>query len=307
MSTPRVSIGLPVYNGSNFLTSALDSLLAQTYLDFELIISDNASTDTTEEVCRDYASSDARIRYFRQRTNLGSSPNHNFVVDKARAPYFKWSAHDDEYRPELIARCVEVLDAEYAVVLCHGHMGYIDGDGHLLGRYEYVAKTDSPSAPERFKSLLHTDGGDDMYGLIRTAVLRRGHGMNSYHHPGRPFTAELALYGRFHQVPELLYLRRDHPDRGDRTATITELSAKLDPRRAHQSSSRLVLDYLNAYLVAVRTAPLSSADRRRCYWYFYRWLAAHGLPARRRRVDNAVFEPEGDLRSAGMTHPPSPQ
>lgn len=286
--TPRVSIGLPVYNGENFLSHALDSLLAQTFTDFELIISDNASTDATGDICLSYADRDKRIRYFRQPENIGSSPNHNFVVAQARAPYFKWTAHDDEYRPELVAKCVEVLDREFDVVLCHADMGYIDADGEFLGGYDYIAATDSPSAPERFRSLLLTDGGDDMYGVIRTAVMRRVHGMNSFHHPGRPWTAEVSLYGRFHQVPELLYLRRDHPARGDRTSTISALSAKLDPARARQSSARLMAEYIGAYFVAVRTAPLSAADRRRCYRYLVQWLAGHGGPARRRRVDNVV-------------------
>lgn len=289
-ATPRVTIGLPVYNGANYLAHAIDCLLAQTLTDFELVISDNASTDDTADICRDYAERDDRIRYFRQSSNIGSSPNHNFLVDQARAPYFKYAAHDDEYKPELIRRCVEVLDERPDVVLCHAHMGYIDDQGRFLGRYHYVAATDAPTAPERLRSLLVTDGGDDMYGVIRTDVLRRIHPLDSFHHPGRVFSAELALHGRFHQVPELLYLRRDHPARGDRTKTIAALGANLDPRRAHQSSARMVADYVRAYFTAVHQAPLSPADRRRCYLCLVRWLAGHGLPARRRRVDNLVIE-----------------
>ena len=104
-SVPRLSIGLPVYNGEDFLAESLDSLLGQTYEDFELIISDNASTDGTADICRRYAKQDSRIRYIRQPRNLGCAPNHNVLVQYARGELFKWVSHDDLYGRELIERC----------------------------------------------------------------------------------------------------------------------------------------------------------------------------------------------------------
>ena len=95
---PRLSIGLPVYNGDRYLANALDALLGQSYKDFELIISDNASTDKTPEICRRYEKLDARVRYCRQLRNIGSTPNHNFVVAEARGELFKWASYDDLYR-----------------------------------------------------------------------------------------------------------------------------------------------------------------------------------------------------------------
>ena len=96
---PTVSIGMPVYNGVPFLNEALDSILAQTYRDFELVISDNASTDETESICRAYAASDPRIRYYRQQENLGAMPNFNRVCELSRGQYFKWAACDDVCSP----------------------------------------------------------------------------------------------------------------------------------------------------------------------------------------------------------------
>ena len=107
---PRVSIGMPVFNGENYLAEALDSLLTQTFSDFELIISDNASTDKTEEICRAYAVRDQRIRYFRNQENLGASRNYNRVFELSSGEYFKWAAHDDLCAPEFLGRCVDVLD-----------------------------------------------------------------------------------------------------------------------------------------------------------------------------------------------------
>jgi glycosyltransferase involved in cell wall biosynthesis len=271
-ASPRLTVGLPVYNGQNFLTESLDALLAQTYTDFELIISDNASTDATEEICREYAARDPRIRYVRQPVNIGANPNHNFVVQVARGEFLKWASHDDLYAPQLLESCVEALDERRDVVLAHAHMAIVDAQGGLVEKYDYRIETDSPDAPTRFRSLLWTDGGDDQYGVIRTDVLRRVTPIASYHNPGRTLVAELALHGPFHQVPEVMYFRRDHPGRGDRRGSINAICENLDPNRRGQSSSRLVAEYLAGYVAAIRRAPLSAADRRRCYQYYLEWL-----------------------------------
>lgn len=109
---PQVSIGMPVYNGEPFIREALDSLLAQTFTDFELIISDNASTDGTEAICREYAAKDARIRYVRQVENRGAMPNFQFVLDEALGEYFMWAAADDVWLPKFIETCVKLLKTD---------------------------------------------------------------------------------------------------------------------------------------------------------------------------------------------------
>src|SRR6185369_4346332 len=107
---PSVSIGLPVYNGVNYLRQALDSLLAQTFGDWELILSDNGSTDATESICREFAARDGRIRYLREPVNRGATWNFNRVFELSRAPLFRWAAHDDVCSPELLERCVAALE-----------------------------------------------------------------------------------------------------------------------------------------------------------------------------------------------------
>jgi glycosyltransferase involved in cell wall biosynthesis len=294
---PRVSIGLPVYNGENFLEEALDALLAQTFTDFELIVSDNASTDRTEDICRAYADRDDRIRYIRQPQNMGGARNQTFVLDLARAPLFKWAAHDDLYGPELIERCVEILDREPDVVLCHADMAIIDASGALVEEYDYTMATDSPRPSVRFRSLLRTDGGDDEYGVARTSVLRAVRPIGSFYQPGRPFVAEVALHGPFHQVRDRLFFRRDHPDRGDRTPSLSGLSAKLDPGRAGQSSLRLRLEYLWAYFGVVGRSPISVLEKARCYGALAGWILARAVgrvpvvASRRRTADAADSSP----------------
>jgi glycosyltransferase involved in cell wall biosynthesis len=119
-AVPRVSIGLPVYNGEDYLAEALEALLGQSYEDFELIISDNASTDGTPEICRRYEKQDSRICYVHQPRNIGLAPNHNFVVGLARGDLFRWAAHDDLYGRDLLKRCVDALDEHPQFALAHG-------------------------------------------------------------------------------------------------------------------------------------------------------------------------------------------
>lgn len=108
---------MPVYNGGAFIREALDSLLAQTFTDFELIISDNASTDGTEAICREYAVKDARIRYVRQAENCGVLANFQFVLDEAVGEYFMWAAADDRRHPDFIRMAETVLNTESEVGL----------------------------------------------------------------------------------------------------------------------------------------------------------------------------------------------
>ncbi len=213
---PRLTIGLPVYNGERYLAEAIDALLGQTYKDFELIISDNASTDGTADICRRYAQLDSRVRYIRQPKNIGLAPNHNVVVEQARGELFKWAANDDLYARELVERCIAALDEYPDVVLAHCWTARIDGSGNVTRAYKYPLNTSSPRAPERFRSLLFDSGGDDDYGVIRTSVLRQTAMQESYHHADHTIIAELALYGRFYQVPDWLYFRRDHLERAER-------------------------------------------------------------------------------------------
>jgi glycosyltransferase involved in cell wall biosynthesis len=280
---PRLTIGLPVYNGENFVSESIDTLLAQTFTDFELIISDNASTDGTEEICRGYAAEDSRIRYLRQSHNIGAAPNHNFLIQQARAKLFKWAAHDDLFAPELVARCVSMMDDRPELALCHSYMAIVDERGKVIEEYDYRLATDSPHAPERFRSLLLTEGGDDFYGVIRTDVMRRIAPHDSYHNAGRKLVAEIALYGPFHQVPEVMFFRREHPGRGDLLGSVRAVCANLDPRRRSHSTARLVGEYVLSYATAIRRAPLSASDRRRCYRYFVEWLGRRTLvkPLRR--------------------------
>jgi glycosyltransferase involved in cell wall biosynthesis len=282
---PRLSIGLPVYNGEDYLGQSLDALLGQTYGDFELIISSNASTDATDDICRSYEAQDSRVRFFRQPTNIGAAPNHDFVFQQSRGELFKWASGDDLYARDLLSRCIALLDEHPEAVLSHSWTAAIDGDGNVIQALEYPLATASPSAPDRLRSMLFSGDAlpgaicaDDFYGVIRSDVLRRVKPHGSFYHADQVFMAELALHGPFLQVPEWLYFRRHHPGRAHQAnPTVSTWCANLDPRRANRlrhPTARLVGEYVAGYFAAVRRAPLTPAERRACYGVLVRWTGS---------------------------------
>jgi len=279
-TAPRLTIGLPVYNGEKYIAESLDALLGQSYTDFELIISDNASTDSTGDICRQYEKQDSRVRYVRQPQNIGLAPNHNFVVYEARGELFKWAANDDLYARDLLKLCIEALDDYPQVVLAHSWTAKIDSSGTVTDAYEYPLTTATPRAPERFRSILFDSGGDDDYGIMRTEVLRRTAMKESYHHADHTIVAELGLHGPFYQVPDWLYFRREHLGQSGR-ATMRSRCANMEPRRADRlrhPAVRLYGEYVWGYIAGIRRAPLSAADRRECYRYLAQWFASRARP-----------------------------
>ncbi|HEV3381267.1 MAG TPA: glycosyltransferase family 2 protein [Trebonia sp.] len=291
--TPRLSIGLPVYNGEKYVAESIDALLGQSYTNFELIISDNASTDATGDICRRYAKEDSRVRYFRQPQNIGLAPNHNFVVVTATGELFKWAANDDLYATDLVERCVAALDENPGVVLAHSWTAKIDDSGTVTEAFEYPMTTSSPWAPERFRSVLFDSGGDDDYGVMRIDVLRRTAMKESYHHADHTIIAEIALHGAFYQVPDWLYFRREHSGQSGR-ATMRSRCATMDPRRGDRlrhPAVRLVGEYIWGYVRAIRRAPLPLAEKRECYLHLAHWFASRARPGGPQPSDPVSADP----------------
>ena len=298
-TVPRLTVGLPTYNREGYLAGALDSILAQTFTDFELIISDNASTDGTEQIAREYARRDPRIRYVRHPRNRGSAFNHTYVIKQARGEYFKWAADDDLYAPDLFERCVQALDAHPEISLAHAWTTSIDETGAVLDKEPYVLDTASSSPARRFRSLLYTDGGDDIYGVMRTRILATMPDYGSYYHSDRTFVAEVAMHGAFHNHPDHLYLRREHSERGGQASvSMRRMCSILDPARADRwrhPKVRLLGEYLTGYLAAIHRAPITRREKLACLWVMLVWVAAHGRPLRGSRTDHGAASTSPDL------------
>jgi glycosyltransferase involved in cell wall biosynthesis len=211
MNNPKVSIALPVYNGEPFLGKTLDAILAQTFADFELLICDNASTDATEKICRQYAARDERISYYRNQRNIGAAGNFNQVFQLSSGEYFKWAAHDDLHAADYLARCIEVLDSDRSVVLCHSLVQIIDQEGKPLGDYTIKLNTDADNPVTRFGALLSHHLCYPIFGLIRANVLEKTSLMGSYGHADGVLLASIALQGRFYEIPKPLFFARNHP------------------------------------------------------------------------------------------------
>ncbi len=209
-----VFIGLPVYNGENYLETALNCILAQSHTDFTVLISDNASTDSTESIGRAFAARDPRIIYHRHETNLGAAPNFNFCVTRATGKYFKWWAHDDLCRPTYLERCIAVLEHDPGAVLCHARVLCIDDNGALTGVYTKEWDFNHPDPVVRFAKAMALDHGCvTVFGVMRLEALRQTPVIAPFVGSDRPLLAELALHGRLEYVPEELFLWRDHKSR----------------------------------------------------------------------------------------------
>lgn len=208
---PRVSIAVPAYNCERFIEQSLRSLLAQTYQDFEIVVSDNASTDRTADICEDVARSDSRIRVVRREDNIGGPGNFRFVYSLCRGEFIKWSTADDYWDPCYVEQCVAELDRRPDVVLCYSKTTLVDAEGHRLSDYEDNLDLLEDSPRRRFNDLLSRIGLCNAHlGVIRRSALERtrliGNEMASDVH----FLAELSLYGKFRVVPRHLFFRRFH-------------------------------------------------------------------------------------------------
>jgi len=202
---------MPMYNCEKFVARSIESLLAQTFSDFELVISDNASTDGGEEICRAYAARDARIRYVRRETNIGGPGNFRYVFSLCRGEYHKWSTADDYWDPTFVAKAVAVLDADPSVVLCYPKTRLIDADDALLEDYEDNLHLLDPSPRHRFNTLLATIGLCNAHlGVIRRSAMNRTRLIGPQHTSDVHFLAELSLFGKFFLLPEYLFFRRFH-------------------------------------------------------------------------------------------------
>jgi len=273
---PRVSVALPVFNGDRYLEEALDSVLAQTFEDFELIVSDNASTDATQDICMAYAARDRRVRYYRNEDNLGAAWNYNRLFGLSTGEYFKWAAHDDRYAPEYLERCVAALDRMPSVVLCYPKTVLIDEHGDFLGYYRDDFNLCSPLPHERYNRchgcLSVPRLCNPVFGLIRSSILRSTPLFGNYVAADKVLLAELALLGKFYEIPDRLFFRRDHPYRSVR-ANIPhdERAAWLDPRNKGKILMPTWRSFLE-HLFCVRRVHMKWSEKWCCYKEVGGWM-----------------------------------
>jgi glycosyltransferase involved in cell wall biosynthesis len=206
---PRVSIGLPVFNGERFIEQSIRSVLQQTFTDLELVVADNASTDRTVEIVEGFAAHDPRVTLLRSDQNRGAAWNYNRVFDHSTGELFRWHAHDDWFEPQLIERLVDALDAAPDAVLAHSWTRFVDDDGVTTRAFHDDLGASGDRPHDRLAATIRRlTFCNAVFGLVRRDVLAETARIAAFPGSDVPLIYELAVRGKFAVVPELLYVRR---------------------------------------------------------------------------------------------------
>jgi glycosyltransferase involved in cell wall biosynthesis len=279
----RVTIGLPVYNGENFLAEAIASVVGQRYGDLRLVISDNCSTDGTQEICRDFMRRDDRIEYHRQERNIGGAPNYNFVFQPKSSEYFKWAAHDDVLLPNFLEETVRLLDEHPEAVIAHGRSQEIDEAGRVKGDFDLNPSLRATTPSQRLWRIMWAEYFTEVFGLMRADAIARTRLHGGYPGSDRNFMAHMLLLGDVAYSPEVIFQRRDHQGAFVRKQKSTRAQqAWFDP------SVRIGMPPFATrtrfYWTAIREAEMPRAERSACYGHLSRWVWIRTTEVLRKRL-----------------------
>ena len=294
----KVTIGLPVCNGANYVAQAIEAILSQTFGDLELVISDNASGDATEEICREFARKDRRIRYLRQTRNVGAAANHNLLFAHGDGPYFKWASHDDVLHPRFLEVTVAALDARPDTVLASPATVLIDELGQPLPyspeRGGMVDRSNVcwPRLPEDNPGLTEDDAATrftavmlrtvmcvEVYGLMRRSAMNRTSLLGHFSASDKVFLAQMALLGPYWLGSEVLFYRRCHSKQFSASSSGAYRALWYSGRKDSILAQQLKL--LGAYCRSATMYQLSIANRSRCFLAIARRALFRGHQLRR--------------------------
>jgi glycosyltransferase involved in cell wall biosynthesis len=278
---PLVSIGMPVYNGESFIKEALDSIISQTYQNLEIIISDNASTDSTREICESYQEKDKRIKYVRFDENRGASINFNTTFDMSHGKYFKWAAMDDFLGNTYIAKVVSYLEENPDTHLCHSWKNIVNKDSETIKRFKYQEfDFEYEKRYDRFMAFLKTfryiqADADVMLGVFRRSELAKTQKIANYHSADLTLTAEMVLLGKLHIIPEYVFYRRFHKGISTESHHSKAERAKwFDTKNKNRSLYQYIpmLLWFSEFLKFISKSNLKFFERIKLKMATYRWL-----------------------------------
>ncbi len=279
----RVTVGIPVYNGENYLAYAIRSVLAQSYPDWKLVITDNASTDGTQEICRRFSADDDRIEYYRYEQNRGAAWNFNEAFRKCDTEFFRWLSHDDFLEPSLLEQCMNGLDANPECVSCSTATGAIDQHGRRIlddsaeecdlycqgltpeSERRRLALSSASGIADRYRGiLLYSRRCNEIYGVIRTQTMQQTQLHPTYSGGEKVLLAEIAARGKILELPDMLFFVRWHTDRFTANSSARDQDYHMSTDRSlkfalpHQYRSAL------GYLGVIRRVPMPLSQRIGC-------------------------------------------
>lgn len=269
---PRISIGMPAYNAEAYIGVALESLLGQTFSDFELIVSDNASSDGTPDIVDSYARNDRRIRLERQSANIGANLNYSYVAQRAAGEFFKWASSSDSCGPTFLERCLAELREQPDAVLAVPRTRLFEGNLEVSRVYDKDIEVIDETPSARLMTVMTKMAlNNAINGLIRMSALRETRLIEPYRGSDVVLMGHLALLGKFRLIDDALYFRRMEP------GTSTVLQDPLAVLRHHypQPTARMLLQGCKRHLGQLRaasSAPMSLAERTRTLVFLARVL-----------------------------------
>lgn len=227
----KVSVLLPVWNEEQWLRKRIDSILSQDWEDFELIISDNASTDRTEDICRYYAKTDRRIKYWRQKDNIGGAKNFEFTLEQSLGEYVTFAGGHDLWSSNYIRALKEKLDAKQKVVVSFAKVAWIDSDDNPLEKHRGIYCTEGVSSPIRRFNLYMWADQNPIYGMMRREPASEAWPTNDYIVGGQIFLQRMAILGQFAYVPEATFYRRENRKKETREERLARYQSSLFDKR----------------------------------------------------------------------------
>ena len=249
---PLVSIGLPVYNGELHLRSSLGAILGQDYPNLEIIISDNASTDNTWDICKEFAAKDSRIILSRNDSNKGAFFNFLNVMGGANGDFFMWAAHDDLHVQTYVSDCLLAFDANPSAIMCCTELGFINEDGSTRKNWHYnniesIGKT----LVERIHEVISRCGWFATYALFRRAAIPILSRLKECYGGDVILLIELAIAGECAKVHKPLYYRREPDKPKDSQKYMQEITGVSRKRLGFKTPSEVFHQSLKR--VALRT------------------------------------------------------
>ena len=279
---PLVSIGLPVYNGENYIEEAIDSILNQSYRNIELIICDNASNDNTIKICKEYCKKDKRIKLYLNGENLGAARNYNRTLELSSGKYFKWAAHDDYTSEDYIEKCVNQLERDSDIHLCNTYRKFIKDD-HETFRWDKFSQIDflSPSIKKRYLTFLKNfrfrePDADVVLGVFRREILDQTQKIANFHSSDLTLVAEIILQGKIYIIDEFLFFRRFHKDMSIFANTSKNNRAKwFNPKKKHILTPIPFLIWFTQFVKFVlKSKDLNFVNKMVLVWGTINWLLA---------------------------------